>query len=778
MELIYGENFQYPHPHVTYYLYDKTVVGDDAPATPDTAVVLTGLIAPRGLDDGFLRFQGATGPKDFKDMYGDINIKKHGLMGHFAERILENGGQVIARRLMPEDATLSNALVSLRANKDEKVTFYVDSRGKIHGEEKWEDEDGKIFDEEVDEADPIEKVTIDTYGFHFLTKNKEEINEPGGLDIIGTAELFTEWDDYLKAEEIGEYEITDVSEEEGDIVATLDSVEGLEKDAMFFLDEDEEETAYVDEINEDDDEIVLRGIDEVGDVDTGTYDFYETDGIGEVNLPLYALSVLGRGRWGNDFKMFFTETRSETQGHTIFNYELADIKNQEIVDRYDLSHVPDLADDGIPVNLPDVIEQFSSKLGMTFFDDHYDQFDFVMEDILEDIIGQLKVENEGDANLEPLISLLEEELEKVEDPEEPYLNEMEIFGGDMFPVLEYEWTGADPNNGEEVTVELEFDMNLLFETDSLEEISFDCGHDGALADMKRFDWDYEDEEGDKVVKDMFADLYSGRLDPVVNDLTEINADVIIDVGYPTEVKEAIAGLTSDNRRSDIAYIMGIPSHIRDQEMLELYHMTFDPDNMQMMKVGQNCEWRDPDGRIHRIPISALLWRNLITHYSRGYDEPFAGRNVQITGIEPGSLRPKPIFAEERADFEDMDYNVVVRDDNNYFLDGQMTNYKVDYSRLKEFFNILIKGRIIKTALPFLDSRKHKLQTDENVERIREQLEKNLRQQYGGKVSSIDVEAGYESEQEEMRGDVTIRIYVAPRGSIKRFRALMYVVPNI
>ena len=786
MQLIYGENFQYPHPHVTFYLYDQTQVDDDAPAPADTLRLVTGIYAPRGLDDGIIEFSGATALSEFDDMFGDLSIKKHGMTGFVARDVLKNGGQVFVKRITPEDASLANALVNLNVTTNDTVTFYVDSKGVIYGTQKYEDTDGKIFDEQVGEATAIEEVTISSYAFNFLTDNLANLSDPNELEVDAAANL--------ELDPTATNPVTDES-----FTSNFDTAVSLEKDGLVDGTVDvtstdgnttfTEDTDYtIDYVNGD---ITVLSTGSMTDSTEYHVDYEHDNGAGAV-LPLFGVNMLGRGSWGNPFRMMFTPTRNEVDGHKIYNYQLVDVKEGEVFDDYDISHVPDLSQNGVPMNLMDIVSRFSAKTGLTFFDNHYDMFDQTMEDVLTEVIATLETEEASltDGTLQPLIDVLNEELLKVQNEDNSYLDNMEILGGDMFNPEEttFEWTGIDPDTGQETTEDLELDLNLLFPNSGLEQITLDEGHDGSLANMRRFDWEYtltaDDiptgsnyEAGDTPLVDLFSDFYAGSSEPSLMDLVEVPGDVILDVGYPLDVKDSIAALVNGNRR-DMAFVMGIPEHIKSIDMLQVWNSTFDPEGERVMKVGQTCEWRDPDGKIHRVPIATLLSTNLINHFTSGYNEPFAGDNVRIEGIQPGSIRPKTYDPDDRADMEDMNFNVVMEDRQGYFLDGQITNYKQGYSRLKEFFNIPIMGRIMKTAIPYLESKKHKLQTPKAVNQVRKDLKRNLDSLYGRKVSSIEVEAGYRNEQEQMRGDVTIRVYVAPYGSIKRFRLLTYVVPNM
>lgn len=764
IEIIYGENFQYSYPHVSFYLEDRSGIPAPTSAPSDTAVLVTGLLAPEGFDDSFVKFSGGSAPGEFDSMYGDISIKKHGLPGEFAKNWIHNGGAVIAHRLTCPEAGLANALVNFTIEETE-VELYVSKDGELYEDKKYIDYDLGIEygQDDVDVDDYVEMMDN-------IIEVLYEIDEDGELE-----ELINECEEARDEESLEIPEgLFDV--EEGDFDSLIDGSKELfpmrkielSTYKLGFEIRNEEDLNTPGELD-----VIASGIQKS--------DFDRLDDGDKIILPLFGWAALGRGKWGNNLRASFTPINKEFGQHQGFRYQLMNLAKGEMIDSYEVSHVPDLSENGIPVNLPGVVSNFSNKSAMSFYEDDYNLFDDLFIEMVDNLINELMINNEYN-ELDDLISDLETQKERAEREENCYLDNMELFG-DMFG-----------DNDE---------FNMLIPNEPLTEVTFSGGDEGTLKWMRNFDWDYTvykeehvDEDGvtyetfhkeqndagtrepHKPIIEMYEDLYSGVKNRTIMDLQEVDGDLFLDVGYPDSIKNSIAGLINMNRQ-DLAFLSGIPTNVKDLEMLDLWHtvtQVSSSHNEQVTKIGQTCEWRDDNGDIHRVPISALLYLNLIDHFSSGYDEPFAGQNVVISGVQPGTMLPDVNSPQDREDMQQMNFNVVIEDENdNYILDGQRTNYFGGYSRLAEFFNIPIKGRIMKTAIPFLESRKHLLDTPDNVEDVRSDLYTVLSDFYGSKVKNIDVVAGFQNEQAELRGDVTIKLYVDFYGSIKRYRLLTYIV---
>ena len=76
------------------------------------------------------------GPEEFRSVYGDdfyklygksISYKKHGQAAIQAANIIDNGGEVLVKRVVADDATLANAIVLAHVSQGQAAK--VDSAG-------------------------------------------------------------------------------------------------------------------------------------------------------------------------------------------------------------------------------------------------------------------------------------------------------------------------------------------------------------------------------------------------------------------------------------------------------------------------------------------------------------------------------------------------------------------------------------------------------------------------------------------------------------------------
>ena len=68
------------------------------------------ILSSKGTED----FKKFSAPADFLKEYGALDAKKYGQSGYNARRWLQAGGQVLARRIMPDDAAFAHAFINVR----------------------------------------------------------------------------------------------------------------------------------------------------------------------------------------------------------------------------------------------------------------------------------------------------------------------------------------------------------------------------------------------------------------------------------------------------------------------------------------------------------------------------------------------------------------------------------------------------------------------------------------------------------------------------------------
>lgn len=108
----------YLHPHVATYINDNTEFTDQAAGVVDDSIKLFYVItSQKGRDNVFLTH---TNQYDWLKEYGNPNMDLYGQAGYMAHASLSTGVCTVkTMRVMPEDATYSNALIALKVKVDE-----------------------------------------------------------------------------------------------------------------------------------------------------------------------------------------------------------------------------------------------------------------------------------------------------------------------------------------------------------------------------------------------------------------------------------------------------------------------------------------------------------------------------------------------------------------------------------------------------------------------------------------------------------------------------------
>lgn len=107
----------YLHPHVATYINDNTEFTDEAAGVVDDSIKLFYVItSKKGRDNVFLTH---TNEFDWLKEYGNPNMDLYGQAGYMAHASLSTGVCTVkTMRVMPEDATYSNALITLKVKED------------------------------------------------------------------------------------------------------------------------------------------------------------------------------------------------------------------------------------------------------------------------------------------------------------------------------------------------------------------------------------------------------------------------------------------------------------------------------------------------------------------------------------------------------------------------------------------------------------------------------------------------------------------------------------
>ena len=100
------------YPGTKFNWYDNSQFGTTTPIAVEPAppLFLTAFTADKGTEK-MIRISG----EDFYKMYGDtLSFANHGQVLIQAGNIIDNGAELLCKRIVPNDATLSNLVLTLQ----------------------------------------------------------------------------------------------------------------------------------------------------------------------------------------------------------------------------------------------------------------------------------------------------------------------------------------------------------------------------------------------------------------------------------------------------------------------------------------------------------------------------------------------------------------------------------------------------------------------------------------------------------------------------------------
>lgn len=101
-------NLSQNHPRIISLISNNSEVYE---TTEGGLKMFAAIISEKGTEE----FKNVSSPIEFKNEYGDLDLKKYGQSGYNVQRWLQSGGRAVVRRLMPDDAAFSHALLNVRS---------------------------------------------------------------------------------------------------------------------------------------------------------------------------------------------------------------------------------------------------------------------------------------------------------------------------------------------------------------------------------------------------------------------------------------------------------------------------------------------------------------------------------------------------------------------------------------------------------------------------------------------------------------------------------------
>lgn len=445
----------------------------------------------------------------------------------------------------------------------------------------------------------------------------------------------------------------------------------------------------------------------------------EPDSEGYKTVPLMGIRCLGRGRYGNSYRVRLTNvfTKKKKQTYRTYRLELLDIdEGNKVVESFE-GTMYDQAINGISYLLSDVVDgdnNGSTRLQV-----------YVNEDAFEDVYKTYE-----------LVAPKEERIDlKLFDP---------IFG------VNNDKTKQKHIKIETVPVEGKTNAVAL---DRLDGVPMTGGTEGAL----------ENPPEDKLVSDVIDDLYlkafSGQLDRAILSSRRIPVKFILDANYSLAVKRQIVQLGLKRYDALMHLDAGLISN--NDEALLFAEESSDLNYRIVSKSYQHFEIRAPfTGKRTPVTVTYDLASNLAKHIETyGIGVPYTGEAyATLNGAIKGSL--VPMLDESDEDMKEKLYdarlNYYEAVAENVFARATQQTAQEEISDLSEENNVLITLEIKDIAERETISRRYNFAEAGDRALFKEVLNERIKYM---RDLVREVEVYYDmSEQEERKS--TIHCYIS------------------
>ena len=481
--------------------------------------------------------------------------------------------------------------------------------------------------------------------------------------------------------------------------------------------------------------------------------------VGNANkVPVYVLMRTGAGILGNKTEVIFQKMRTVSNNEdNIYQMDVTISETQR--ERYKINAVEDSRYDTVPLNIKQVLKGQSYQLNAHSSEaNHLKLQELVvdalgkLEEDLETRIGTLSSHNIAEAAIKGELEKVKVVKQALEEDDIPVTSLCTLFGDNT---------------------RFSFFSSLLEDKATyLDRVRLDKGTNGEILKGK-FDWNLKVTHPTlgqiKVYEELCKNFYEGKIDPTILDFNETPVDVIYDIGYPVPVKEMIGNYTSIPKRRDVIATI-CPSKIASIAELKSFDEGFKLNNYMCLKEVNWCDYYDTDEqKTLTVPMTYLMINAQVEFVNDGWSDPILANRI-VGGPIAGTITP---VINILTDIEDKTYlvmngwNYVTSSKMGYFLDGQKmasTNpFKV--SVLQEYHNAFLIGRIMKKITDTLNRNKHFLQTDANVAKIQEVVNKDL-EEFRSKCGNVAYTAYYKDKFDQVEGLLSHGIDLTLFGSNK------------
>ncbi|MGL6132387.1 MAG: Ig-like domain-containing protein [Fusobacteriaceae bacterium] len=773
-------------PHTMFRVTDNTRLPRPTETAKELGTLVIPFISPKGIDREYLTFDPGQIDR-VKDIFGKPNIRSQGFSYAAIHKTLRAGGKVVGMRLTPDNASYSNVALRLTSDISEVPVFYIT-------------DDGELYDKEVEQSQPMYARSLKfTYGQSFASGVKD-------IEILEAIENGT---DDLNVIAAGDDIDTNGLErtESHTLYTFLAGGRGRYGDAFKLL---LKPTAYIES---------GKRLFELEVIDTSnslTLESRQVTHHSELTVDEIAMSIPGSISYYSDhIKIHHDENKSFALGDRVKSVLELTLKDIEEVYKNGVYQGVSLSPISI-VKLGDLVDSIKKRIAKMEDNEAQPSQDFIEIFIPEKTIfgriyqygdmpafrfgggsnGDLDQMKQFGWNFKPTIKNIEILPALPEIYEFIDLGKLGVsIDGNQVEDTSVVWRSSNPdikvsNDGQLMNVRNESGIRAIITIQTIdgnhraykEVLTVTDGAARAVKDeMAKFNTrNDEDEENSGpaigVPEQLYMNYFNGVYGTQLYNVELVKGDIILDLNYPNRVKEAAAKLI-DERRIDMGLIVNAPINANTIEDIVRWVKDFDPENPRMMKVLESGDAFDVESKKYmRMPTTFVMIDDIITWMNLGYTTPLAGETVMVNEFQRGTSRPAVSEDEHFEYLAEHNINYLTLTKLGYMLDGQATNIKNGvYSRMKEFHNIVILGRIMKKMSAALQMKRHLLNVPGvMIGQIQKEINEEL-EEFRGKVGGLEYSAGFKSDYEEKIGLVDHYINIMPYGSTKFHRVNINVL---
>ena len=392
------------------------------------------------------------------------------------------------------------------------------------------------------------------------------------------------------------------------------------------------------------------------------YDFDDYDEDGFKAIPLMGFYSLGRGKYGNNFRIRMSNIFTKKYNVTYKTYRLEVLEMDKTLN---------------------IVETFTASL---YEDAVSENQSFFYEDIVND-------EETGSKKINMYVNPI-----AVEKLYELYKEEIDPSYTDsigQFDVL----FGYKPNKTQIPGLVIDTDGENFIAIDRLEGVALENGTDGSLALDKNVTVSNEISR-EEIIDQMYMDAFNGVTNPIINSKRRMPVRFILDAAYSNNVKRAMASLAL--RRYDAFCHLDTKYLPTVTEIKYWGEEFYNVEDKIISKNAQYWKIRDPfNGKRINVTHTYMLASLLPNHiYDIGDHRPLVGEEFgKLTGALKNSLLP--IIDGDDLDLKDELYDLRINyieaiDESTFVRATQQTSQheETDCSEEHNVYMLMNMKRIV------------------------------------------------------------------------------------